>query len=621
MNNLAKKALGPAVKKVTNFKSSWIAYMRTLCRQHNITFVFGGRPSTNGKVITLTNLPLELSSDHAVIVRSDALHEVGHVIHSDMNAFTAFGMKHGKFAQSLLNAIEDPWMEKRACSINRTAEFYLRKGADLVFKAGNAALGKDRNGIPHTDLSITALALCYYFSSILGWNEYENGAEIAFDNLIGSLNGETDRANSIKTTITKHLNDNAVNAKSTSDNADIALMIIHDLKDDLGDKAAKNPDEPGSAEGKPDGEPDGKSEGKPDGEPDGKSDGEPDGKADSKSGDSNNSKASSSESAGGAGSSKSPVSYEDVMEGKNIIPGQEVVDFSKEVEELSKDSKYDDSVRVPDSTITDESKGKSQEGAGLGNIDGGISDVPENTKSIAEIKQHTSSQENRLAAALTHLLTSYDDTDAIIGKTGSKIATGKLSRIPTKNLNIFKRFEEELTEKPAISILCDLSGSTEGECAVNIRKSVYLIASALESAEFNYEVLGFGSSQSTLLSSIKPFAYSLNRCKGRIGGMLDILGVWTPLLEASHESGMRLASQPNTDKFLFVLTDGRPSDGLATCKYLENLESMGVKPILLLIGKGAPDEWLKESSVSYVKIDQFEEIAPKFISLLTKTLS
>lgn len=526
------------------FAHSWVGFIRTMCKKYNITVNFGRPPSTNGKEVNLPNLPMSLMGDDAMIVRGDAYHEFGHCRFTNFPFFTAYAKKNGKFGQSLLNAIEDPWMEKRACSLARMAQHCLRESSRIILEQGKAALGRDSNGEAHADPSITAFVLCYYFSVLLGWNEYDRALTETEANLLDSLGGDVVKCNETIKLITDILDQYALVSTSTKDNGAIADLILAGLERPLSEEE-----------------------------------------------------------------------FEDVVKGENLSDG-EVVDFNEAVEAISKDPAYAGQVRIPDSTITNEDAedstgGKAGDGATLG-----ISECFTDQDAYLQLQSLVGRTVRIMSAQLARLLMEEEDSCAVIGSSGSRLAGSKLGRIPLNNPNFFKRFESEMSETAAVSVLCDLSYSTKGPISEDIQKSVFLISSALEQASLTYEVLGFGSCLDTLLVSIKPFASSLRKCSGKIGGMQKAVGGGTPLLEASHEAAMRLAGQENKRKYLFVLTDGGPCDPQKTQKYLEYLMSMGVTPIVVCIGRKAPTDWLKDGLVPFVKISSSDELPEKFISLL-----
>ncbi len=580
-----------------NVKSGWVGYLRTLARAQGIRVVFGENPKTDGKTVYLPNLPLDLSSNDAMIVRGDAHHEFGHIKFSNVPYFMEFSSVNGPFAKGLLNAIEDPWIEVRTTSLSRMAETYLRKSVELAIERGQFNLGDGT-----ADGALVSYVLCFYFSVLVGWSEYDEPMVKSRCNFVDSF-GEG--AETVLLTVEGILRNEAKGCNSTEDNALLTLRIMDALKELDEDDQDQDPSQGSSTpENEPsDGENEGDSSGIDQGDAKQQGSESPDTNQNaglgqgsksqdlSQKGESSNTNADNGQ--GGVqkpeaqGDSNEPSlaeKIEEMLKGHGL-DGKEVVDLREIVEDISNDEKYDGAVRVPDGEIT---SSRGSKGAGRGNTTPGMTPAPDNIDLYRSCVGHLDRKVSVMAAKLQQVLEAKSEDEVVIGSRGRRIAGSKLFRLPQGNGKVFKSTIDSFEELPAISMLCDLSGSTDdGATDLLIQQSAYLLSSSLDRLEVNHEVIGFGSNQPTLLTDIKTFDSSLTYCKARFGGMRDAVGGGTPMLEATFEAVMRLASQEEERKHLFVLTDGEPWNKVETAQHALRLQEEGVELVYLLVGKSA----------------------------------
>jgi cobalamin biosynthesis protein CobT len=137
------------MRNATSAPKGWLSFIRTLARDAKLKIVIGNNvsPATNGKVMWLPALPAELTPDDLVLFEGNAFHEVGHIQRSNINFFQEFSKEHGSFAQFLLNALDDVFMEGRQAVWKKMAANRLLDSTMVLikrdqFRDGSAGLGE-----------------------------------------------------------------------------------------------------------------------------------------------------------------------------------------------------------------------------------------------------------------------------------------------------------------------------------------------------------------------------------------------------------------------------------------------------------------------------------------------
>jgi len=137
------------MRTATTAPKGWLSFIRSLARDAKLKIVIGHNvgPATNGKVMWLPALPAELTPDDLVLFEGNAFHEVGHIQRSNITFFQAFSKKHGSFAQFLLNALDDVFMEGRQAAWKKMAANRLLDSTMVLikrgqFRDGSASLGE-----------------------------------------------------------------------------------------------------------------------------------------------------------------------------------------------------------------------------------------------------------------------------------------------------------------------------------------------------------------------------------------------------------------------------------------------------------------------------------------------
>jgi cobalamin biosynthesis protein CobT len=127
----------------------WVQYIRSLARNHKLKVVIGKNvgPATDGDTLWLPSLPAQLTPDDLVLFKGNAHHELGHIRQSNIKFFQAYSKQHGSFAQFLLNALDDVFMEGREAAWKPTVSRYLLDSTMVLikrdqFRDGSAGLGE-----------------------------------------------------------------------------------------------------------------------------------------------------------------------------------------------------------------------------------------------------------------------------------------------------------------------------------------------------------------------------------------------------------------------------------------------------------------------------------------------
>jgi hypothetical protein len=582
-------------KNSSSFRDGWVGFMRTLASSHNVQFVFGRSPKTDGKVIMLPSLPLDLTGDDASIVRGDAFHEIGHVNFTDNVLFNDFYVEEGGFASSLLNAIEDPWMEQRAIALCRTAEHFLRLSSDIFYKRH-----RDKFLKLNVRDSYVGFVSFYYFSELIGWSEYDQPLSDATNTFLG-LFGEG--ADIVLSSTREILCEDALSCTSTQDNVKLTkriLDMLHNLSPDI--DQSDNVDEESESDGvnnKPD---DDEAEAV-------------NAATDKLPGTSQSGKVEEPKSETETPIESSFVDKIETMLSEHAFEGSEAIDLRTAVEDISVDSQYSESAFIPIGTFIGS-------GASKGENLSCLQTVPENVEYYNYLIQGLERKTNVLLMKLQQLLLqARTESETIIGHRGSRIAASKLHRLSQNNLAIFTTAEEESITTPTVSILCDLSGSTQDDSTdVAIYQSAYLFSAALNCINIANEILGFGDKEERVLSVVKSFNEGFEQSKYRLGGFKEIAGGGTPMLEATFQASMRSLSFGGERNVIFILTDGSPFDQPQTAMHAQELELSGVELVYVLIGSQAPSDWLKEAGLKFIKISKLHELQQAILDQLKSLL-
>ena len=495
-----------AVRKrsAQQIREGWYAFLRVLARNSKLKFVIG-HPSTNGKVISLPPMPAELTNDDLVMFKSDALHEVGHVLYSDFPFYKAFNLEHGKMAGFLLNVLDDVFMERKSVRFNRMAEGLFRKSAKIMYERKQF-----RDGSANAAEAFSCYCLTYLFGS--KWSEYRAAHEVIegnFDTFFG------EHAENLKSNLNEILDREFPNVLSTPDAGKLTLRILAMLEaqsqceeEDQSDEEDEDPQDDGDQDqsGNQDDDQDqgesqdddqdqgeaqgnesgnqGKDKSYPKGDDAESGEGEGSDKSGKSDGDDSNSgdagaedertEGGSDDQTQSSGSGKTLKEIVQEMLGTDL-GDQEVFDKSKAMQLLSEEiqhgqsADYSEAELVSDLEISgvvesssDDIKpdGKPSHGAGKTPIFvDGMPVCDSNREEAQAMLQRVDRKANVLAAKLQSLLLNREEAEVFASRRG-QLGTKNLYRIRLDDTRVFEQKEEVLRPTAAVSVCADLSAST-----------------------------------------------------------------------------------------------------------------------------------------------------------------
>lgn len=227
MSNLGIKAPSfekkPVASHVSALSGSYVTWARHIAQKEKLRVVFGGSPATDGKTMQIPELPYDLNEEDLKLVRSDIMHESGHCTDTDFAYFTEFGKKHGSFAQSLLNSIEDVRIEVRRSITYPGATALIRDTNIIMMNRGKCRTGQ-------VDAADALTTMAYMQGCVLrGWNdEHERALNQARSFLSQHLGQAADQA--IEEAV-QLLKGGFVRLKNTQDAGDLTLAVMKVFSD------------------------------------------------------------------------------------------------------------------------------------------------------------------------------------------------------------------------------------------------------------------------------------------------------------------------------------------------------------------------------------------------------
>lgn len=638
-------------------REGWYTFLRVLARNNKLTFVIG-HPSTNGKQISLPALPAELTENDLVMFKSDALHEVGHCIYSDIPYYGPFGAAHGKMAHFLLNVLDDVFMERKSARFNRMAEGYFRKSATIMYERKHF-----RDGSANPAEAFSCYCLTYLFSR--NWSEYR-AAHAVIEGNFDIHFGE--HAENLKSNLNDILDREFPNVRSTPDAGALTLRILAMLEsqsqceeEDQGQSEVEN----SQGNSDPKGDDDAESKEGEGGNDSGDNDGDESNSGDAGAGDDNTEDGSDGQTPS-SGTGKTLKEIVSEMLGTDL-GDQEVFDKSKAMQLLSQEiqngqsADYSEAELVMDLEVSgdvenssDDSKPSSVAGSVPIFVDG--MPVCDSDRQAAQVMlKRVDRKASVLAAKLQSMLLNREEAEVYASRRG-RLGTKNLFRLRLDDTRVFEQKEEILRPTAAVSVCADLSGSTEWisvpeiKCiccgkgggvlvglldtafctscdrqfavdrnvykqtpaAVAIQQSLLLLESVLEQLGTPREFIGFApKTGGTLNTMIRTFGDAHSTAVNRIGGLsTQVGGCSTPIGEAVMQASMRLQAHGSQNKVLFVLTDGDPSSVEKAEQMTDLAQRGGVKVVYLLIGTDVRCDWLKAAKIPFAHAKTADDLCP-----------
>lgn len=660
----------------------WVPFIRTLALDHKLKVVIGRDvgAATDGKTLWLPALPAELTPDDLVLFKGDAFHEVGHIRRTNINLFQSFSKQHGPFAQSLLNCVEDVYMEGRESAWKKMAERYL---------LGSTMVLIERNQFRDGSASAAEAVACYTLAYLTAKRWPEVG--VVIDRIEANMRMHMgEHADKVLPALCALLDAEFPAVASTEDGCALTLKIIDLLKslaeqeqsdsepsDESGDEGgdAESPgtddqaeseadesetDPKGDGEGEADdesAEPNGSGKGNSDSEPsdsDPQGDGQGQGKAgDSESeqngngggkgtGEANQSESkpsgegdgkggadmAGSEGGNGSGKPESGKSMQQLVDEmlNEQLGDQEVFDKGNAVKELAKsiDNGANENYKgkpLIDGLVIDCSPGA----ADNDKFADGMPVVEADSEMAKVISEVTGRKANVMGNRLRALLANVEESDEYDSRNG-RLCERNLHRFAMDDARIFAKAEDRVSDTAAVTITADLSGSTGSggngtSIAEQIRIALTLIENVLNQIGTPREILGFAPKTGELNCMVKSFGDSHRVALDRIAGMHRVVGGdSTPTGEAVMQAGTRLQCHEAQRKLLFVITDGRPGNAKHAIDMTNFILRSGVEVVYLVIGSEEACNWLKDSNIKFAHSNNAEGLIPALVSKMADFL-
>lgn len=668
----------------------WISFFRVLASNSGIEFVFGKdeQPRTDGRRVYLPSLPMNLTKDDLDLTKAFGFHEVGHIQFSDVVFFQAFAAKHGDFARFLLNALDDVYMEYKQAQATREAEIYFRRKASILFERK-----RFRDGSNSVAEAVACYSLCYLRTD--RWSEYRDPFVVIEANFNKHFGAHADH---VRGNLNEILINEFPNVQSTQDAGSLTLRIIAMLKalgeeeekkeegqpeeakgggqsspaDDSGSKGKPQQDgdtdgtngdskpqdapEPGSDGGQDQKQPKGgdgtdSGKGNGDGQSSGKGATSPDAEASAQAGttDGNSGQTGGSEAADG----RSLKSIVDEILNTTGLGDKEVFDDGDAVKSVSKSVQsgtnpdYKGQSLAPDCVIDsklDQAPGKAGKGfgGGAGNKEkvDGMTVCPEDISEARDMEKRLGRRSQVLASKLKGLLMQQQEAESFTTTRG-QLGQNHLYRVGLGDVRVFTQSEEAQRPTTAISIVVDLSSSTQDKADKDFAKgeknqfeaaeapstlrsileSVMLLEKVFDQIGCPREILGFAPKGGELISMARCFGDSSKTAINRIGGLRKVAGGGhTPIGEAVFHAGRRLVCHEANRKVMFVLTDGAPGNVAKAVEMTRFCESSGVRVVYLVIGEKVRTDWLTEARIPYAVAASSVEVTPVLLAEARKLL-
>ena len=233
-------------------------------------------------------------------------------------------------------------------------------------------------------------------------------------------------------------------------------------------------------------------------------------------------------------------------------------------------------------------------------------------------------------ANLSRLLRTLDFVGWSTNEESGRLDRRALTRYATGSANIFSRRELKESEKTAVSVLIDCSGSMEGNRIKTAQSVAIHLSKILSQAKVPFAVTGFhrdrryktvasgdvAYSSSPTLIPFKRWGESLPKAVAKLGNIDQFAYSGTPDYSALHLTIEEISRREENRKIVFVLTDaeGYSRDHM---RHLQKFaDSQGVT--IIAIGIGRTD--VQACFVNAENVMDVRDLASATFNRLLKTL-
>lgn len=557
-----------------------VAY--TVGRTFGVKVVFGGKPQTDGKTIWVSDLPLDVDKNPPApftsagqciaVVRSDIVHEAGHIDSTDFASAKAQALMKEEFVKDLLNAIEDTRIERAQRARFRGAHGILADGVKAMVEAGLVQI------VPSSPAET-------FINYVLAWGAVYVNKQPALQPVVEAcipklreLLGELGLKR-----LEAYLSTNYRRLRSTEDACDMAeevLRLLQEIDEEQKQQqqqqqssSGANPGAGGNAGQSGNSQPSAGDtsgsgqDGPGTGEQQKPGDGQGSGQSD-KGGDANPTADANGSAAGsGAGTGASAI-LQDQSQRSPLVDYKKAMEAMAGAPGLSAPRRYN---------ITDM--------------------APEDKGRYDVLRKELASDAAVVGRRLVNYLLAQRKSRKQ-ATTSGRLNRKRIAQVEVGNLRVFTRKHETAEVNTAVSIIIDASGSMAGRKADEAQKVMMLIADATRQLDIALEILGFDSGEPGVFL-IKPFDMPYAKARAHIGGYAQKVGGGTALGNALFQAGYRLAEREEPRKLLLAITDGDTFDRELTTIGADLLSRSGIESIAF----GIEDRHVEHYFPRHVYID------------------
>ncbi|MCG7871038.1 MAG: VWA domain-containing protein [Candidatus Thiodiazotropha lotti] len=560
----------------TTLRNSLPAVCSAIAGRKGVKIIWNGPPRTEGSTIWSNPLPIDADEDTRKMVVGDIDHEIGHIRYSDFDYLNAKSGKISPLQQSIWNALEDTFEERRMGDDYVGCRQTLAESTEIAIREGHCRTGEKG----------PADALATFCDA---WGR-KNVLLQAVDPVLNSAHRELIKYIEEKgvARLEALLSTKLFSADSTDDTYRLSEEVIR-LMQDIREEQEQRQNQPKQqSDRNQDGNTGGNDTGSQNGDDQSGNPGQTDSNPDSGEGSAgpNSIETDAGNGAGHGGSAHR------ILEDTNVSTAP-VIDRRGAVEEMSQAVASGSFIFDPNTIRKpDHSENLPRYIALKASISGSIALLQRRLAVEFQTRRHSRtviSEEGRLDGRRLH--------QAILG-----------------NPRVCRKKQVIHTPKPAVSLVLDSSGSMGMRVDSKIElatQAVIALAEVCEAMGVPCEVVTYGGSQ---IGSVKTFDIPLAKARKRIGAIGA--GGGTPTAEALWIAGNRLFNRKEGRKILMLVTDGKANDMPNAAQVANMIERSGIE----LYGIGLGTEVIRQVCNKAGVVNKADDLAPAILNALASRM-
>ncbi|RME42313.1 MAG: VWA domain-containing protein [Chloroflexi bacterium] len=566
-------------RRTAMLRDSLPAICRAVTRQKGIRLVFGGPPRTDGKTIYSNPVPIDASEEQVKIIVGDLDHECAHVLYTDFDIhkreIEAVEEEQRPFMQSLANAIEDTMIERKLGVEYLGCRTTLAESAELLMEQVGAEAIVDTS--PGKVLSNYVDA--WGRARVLG-QKVEPCLKLAREALVEQLGERAlDRLDALLAT---HLP--AVD--STAESWRLAHRIATFLED-----LEEDPEEEEGASGG--GQINQES---PNGQNTQSAGGDPDAQQTPQPGD----------ATGDPGPERVRAAAQAILSDQKADPTP-FFDRRKQAEQAREDAAREH--YVPDG----EDAGMDAQDAGASSCQGGRGGqlrYRNQLEAYQQLREEVSGEIRKLSRVIQQHYLTLTRRRWKSSEEG-RIDSRRLTQAALGNRQVFREQERRVLPFPAVGLVIDASGSMGGYNLRLAKQAAIVLAETNESLDIRTAIHAFAGDQ---VRQLKGFDQPLSHARGNLAGLYASGG--TPMALALWKAGCAIARRREQRKLLFLVTDGSPSDLVATMEVYRMLDASGIEVYGVGINSGAVARFTRSADI----VSSADQVAGSILATLRQRI-